>query len=148
VIYADAKTHLDQAVADGKLTADQEQAMLAKLKSHLDELVNGSGPKVSTKGAVAGPFGEAPARYLGLTPAELQARLVSGKTLAQVAAEKGKSVEGLKEAILTGAKTELDAAVAAGKVTAAQEQEMLAELESHLDDLVNGPALVRTHVHA
>jgi hypothetical protein len=111
-------------------------------------LVNGSGPKGSTKGAVGGPFGEAPARYLGLTPAELQARLVSGKTFAQVAAEQGKTVEGLKEAILTGAKTELDAAVAAGKVTAAQEQEMLAEIESHLDDLVNGTAFGRTHVHA
>jgi hypothetical protein len=148
VIYADAKTHLDQAVADGKLMADQEPEMLAELKSHLDELVNSTGPKVSTKGAVAGPFGEAPARYLGLTPAELQARLESGKTLAQVAADQGRSVAGLNEAILAGAKTKLNAAVAAGKMTAVQEQEMLADLESHLDDLVNGPVLVRTAVHA
>jgi hypothetical protein len=148
VIYADAKTHLDQAVADGKLPADQEPEMLAELKSHLDELVNSTGPKVSAKGAVGGPFGEAPARYLGLTTAELQARLESGKTLAQVAADQGRSVAGLNEAILAGAKTELNAAVAAGKMTAAQEQAMLADLESHLDDLVNGPVLVRTAVRA
>jgi hypothetical protein len=146
VIYANAKTHLDQAVANGKLTADQEQAMLAELKSHLDDLVNSTGPHMTVKGG--GPFGEAAAAYLGLTPAELRAQLESGKTLAQVAAEQGKSVDGLKAAILAGAKTDLDAAVAAGKITAAQEQKMLADLESHIDDLVNGVGLVRKTVTA
>ena len=35
---------LDQAVADGKLTAAQEATMLADLKSHVDDMVNRSGP--------------------------------------------------------------------------------------------------------
>jgi hypothetical protein len=148
VIYADAKTHLDQAVANGKITADEEQTMLAELKSHLDEIVNNAGPHVTVKGVGGGPFGEAAAAYLGLTPAELRAQLEGGKTLAQVAADQGKSVEGLKAAILAGAKTELDAAVVAGKITAAQEQKMLDELESHIDDLVNGAGLVRKTVTA
>ena len=148
VIYADAKTHLDQAVANGKLTADQEQTMLAELKSHLDDMVNSTGPHMTVKGVGGGPFGEAAAAYLGLTPAELRAQLESGKTLAQVAADQGKSVDGLKAAILAGAKTDLDAAVAAGKITAAQEQRMLADLEAHIDDLVNGVGLVRKTVTA
>jgi hypothetical protein len=147
VIYADAKTHLDQAVANGKLTADQEQTMLAELKSHLDDIVNNTGPRMTVKG-VGGPFGEAAAAYLGLTPAELRAQLENGKTLAQVAADQGKPVEGLKAAILAGAKTKLDAAVAAGRITAAQEQKMLDDLESHIDDLVNGAGLVRKTVTA
>jgi hypothetical protein len=148
VIYADAKTHLDQAVANGKLTADEEQTMLAELKSHLDDIVNSTGPHITVKGVGGGPFGEAAAAYLGLTPAELRAQLESGKTLAQVAADQGKSVEGLKAAIIAGAKTELDAAVAAGKITAAQEQQMLADLQSHIDDVVNGVGLVRKTVTA
>jgi hypothetical protein len=142
VIYADAKTHLDQAVANGKLTADQEQTMLTELKSHLDEIVNHGGPALTVKSAGGGPFGEAAAAYLGLTPPELRAQLESGKTLVEVASDQGKSVEGLKAAILAGAKNDLDAAVAAGKFTAAQEQTMLNDLESHLDDLVNGRGLV------
>ena len=148
VIYADAKTHLDQAVANGKLTADQEQTMLAELKSHLDDMVNSTGPHMTVKGVGGGPLGEAAAAYLELTPAELRAQLESGKTLAQVAADQGKSLEGLKAAILAGAKTDLDAAVAAGKITAAQEQRMLADLEAHIDDLVNGVGLVRKTVTA
>jgi hypothetical protein len=148
VIYADAKTHLDQAVANRKLTADQEQTMLTELKSHLDDIVNGTGPHMTVKGVGGGPFGGAAAAYLGLTPAELRAQLESGKTLAQVAADRGKSVQGLKAAILAGAKTDLDAAVAAGKITAALEQQMLADLESHIDDLVNDAGLVRHTVAA
>jgi hypothetical protein len=143
-MYADAKTHLDAAVAAGKLTADEEQAMLADLKSHLDDMVNNAGPHVFVKGGEGGgPFGDAAATYLGLTPDELRAQIEGGKTLAQVAVDQGKSVDGLKAAILAGAKADLDAAVAAGKLTAAQEQKMLAELQSHLDDIVNnsGPRL-------
>jgi polyhydroxyalkanoate synthesis regulator phasin len=148
VIYADAKTHLDQAVANGKLTSDQEQKMLAELKSHLDDIVNSTGPRITVKGAGGGPFGEAAAAYLGLTPAELRAQIEGGKTLAQVAADQGKSVDGLEAAILAGAKTELDKAVAAGKITAAQEQQMLDDLKAHLDDIVNGAPPVRATVAA
>ncbi len=140
-IYADAKAHLDQAVADGKLTAAQEQTMLSELKSHLDDLVNRTGgPPAGDRGPGKGPgpqFGAAAASYLGLTEAELRTQLESGKTLAQVATAQGKSVEGLKQAILTAAKTKLDADVAAGKLTAAQEQTMLDNLKAHIDDIVN-----------
>ena len=50
----------------------------------------------------------------------------------------------LEAAILAGAKQDLDQAVAAGKLTAAQEQEMLSRLQEHVDDIVNnaGPVSV------
>jgi len=43
-IYADAKAHLDKDVAAGKLTAAEETSMLASLQSHLDTMVNATGP--------------------------------------------------------------------------------------------------------
>jgi polyhydroxyalkanoate synthesis regulator phasin len=139
VMYADAKTHLDQAVADGKLTAAQEQTMLADLKSHLDDIVNRTGRPHGGPGLVVGgpPFGAAAASYLGLTANELRTQLQSGKTLAQIAAAQNRSLDGLKAAILAEAKSHLDQAVADGKLTADQAKTMLAELTSHLDDIVN-----------
>ena len=137
VILADATTHLDEAVAAGKLTATQEQTMLAGLKAHLDDIVNRSGPPPGGPGHGGPHFGAAAAAYLGLTEDALRTQLHSGKTLAQVASAQGKSVAGLKAAILAGAKTQLDKAVADGKITADQANTMLAELASHLDDLVN-----------
>ena len=43
-IYADAKAQLDKDVAAGKLTAAQETSMLSNLQSHLDDMVNATGP--------------------------------------------------------------------------------------------------------
>ena len=81
----------------------------------------------------------AAAAYLGLTPAALQADLEAGTTLAQVAAAtSGKSVDGLVAALVAAEKTELDAAVAAGRITAAQEASIVATLQQRVTDLVNG----------
>ena len=43
-IVADAKIHLDAAVAAGKLTAAQEASMLADLTSHVADMVDSTGP--------------------------------------------------------------------------------------------------------
>jgi polyhydroxyalkanoate synthesis regulator phasin len=136
VIYADAKSHLDEAVAAGKLTAAQEQTMLAELKSHLDDIVNNTGSPHG-KGAGVRIFGTAVASYLSLSESELRTQVESGKSLAQIATAQGKSIDGLKAAIVAEAKTHLDEAVAAGKITAAQAKAMLDKLTSHIDDLVD-----------
>jgi hypothetical protein len=49
-IVADAKAHLDAAVAAGKLTASQEANILADLSSHVADRVTSTGP-------TAGPHG-------------------------------------------------------------------------------------------
>jgi ribosomal protein L10 len=89
----------------------------------------------------AGHGGEvrAAAGYLGLTVAELRADLKAGKTLAQVAdATPGKSADGLVQALVAAAKAKLDAAVAAGKITAAQESQVLSRLTTLVTAVVNG----------
>lgn len=81
----------------------------------------------------------AAAAYLGLTDAELKADHDAGKTLAQVAAAtSGKSVDGLVAALVAAEKTELDAAVTAGKLTAAQEATIVPTLQQRFTDFVNG----------
>lgn len=138
VIYADAKTHLDAEVASGKITAAEAAQRLADLKSHLDDIVNRSGPPAGgPRGHGGPPFAAAAATYIGITAAQLGTELQSGKTLAQVATAHGKTVAGLKAAILADAKKHLDAEVAAGKLTQAQATARLTELAGKIDDLVN-----------
>jgi hypothetical protein len=81
---------------------------------------------------------DAAATYLGLTEDQLRTQLESGKSLADVAKSQGKSVDGLKQAILSGVQSKLDQAVKDGRLTSAQRDQMLADLKSHIDDLVNG----------
>jgi hypothetical protein len=140
-IVADAKAHLDAGVAAGDLTAAQEATMLSNLQSHIGDMVNSTGPPAggsSVPGRGPGdPATKAIADYLELTAAQIGSDLKGGETLAQIAAAQGKSVSGLEAAIVADAKTHLDAAVAAGNLTSAQEASMLSDLQSRVADMVN-----------
>jgi hypothetical protein len=79
------------------------------------------------------------ASYLGLTTAQLQTQLQSGKTLAQIAdAATGKSAKGLIAALVAAEKKELAGAVSAGRLTQAQANAIEANLEQRFTDFVNG----------
>jgi D-Tyr-tRNAtyr deacylase len=137
-LVASEKTVLDAQNAAGWLTDAQETSVLANLKNAITNLVN-NGPAVPGANHVGGGLDTA-ATYLGMTVSDLQAALKSGKTLADEAAAKGKTVDGLVQALLAPMKTELDKRVTAGDITAAQETTILNNQTTHLTDLVNGKA--------
>jgi hypothetical protein len=134
-IYADVQAHLDRAVANGRLSAAREQAILTRLKAHLDDIVNHAAPAFGRHAGLR--FGAAVAAYLGITPAQLRTELRAGRSLAQIATEHGKTVDGLKAVILDAVKARLDKAVSSGRLTSAQEKTILDRLSAHLDQLVN-----------
>jgi hypothetical protein len=137
---ADAKTRLDAAVADGRLASAQAASMLDDLKSHVDDMVDSTGPGPGGRGhrPGGGPVDAlAVAGYLGITAAQLRTQLEAGNSLADVAKAQGKTVAGLQDAIVAAATKRLDAAVADGKLTAAQKTEMLTRLKADLDDIVD-----------
>jgi hypothetical protein len=82
-----------------------------------------------------GPLAGA-AQYLGLTDSRLLSELRSGRSLAQVAKARGKSVTGLEQAMIASARTRLDRAVATGRLTKAQEQLLLSRLSARISRLV------------
>ena len=131
-----SEDRIDAAVAAGKITKAQGDAMKQRVAQGGMPLFGGGhhggfghrGPMSMT--AVAG--------YLGLTEAELHTQLESGKTLAQIAKDKGKTVDGLEKAIVAEAKKSLDAAVKAGTITQAQADGMLTQMTAHVDDMING----------
>jgi hypothetical protein len=128
---------IDAAVAAGKITKDQGEAMKQRAAQ------NGGLPLL---GGGHGGFGHhgpggglaAAAAYLGVTEAELHTQLESGKTLAEIAKANGKSVDGLEAAMTAELKSKLDAAVKAGRITRAQADAMLKQMSSRLADMVNG----------
>ena len=92
-------------VKSGKLTQKQADA----IKQH-----KGSDGPRRHELHVGGPFMEglqAAAKYLGLSDAQLRKQLQSGKSLAQVAKARNKSVDGLKTAIKDALQSKLDARV-------------------------------------
>lgn len=136
------KNRVDAAVEAGQLTKEQGNALKERIDSEEFPLLgrglhgpgmDGHGPGHVGRGEV---FASA-ASYLGLTEAELREQL-DGKTLAVLATDKGKSVSGLVDAMVAAAEKTIDAAVADGKLTKEQAEELKAGLEERMTGLVNG----------
>jgi hypothetical protein len=128
---------IDVAVSQGKLTKEQADA----LKKRAEQGTPFFGPGfrgVHLRFGGPGRLGGAAAKALGLTPAELRQEPQSGKTLAQIAKDKGKSVADLEKAMTADVKASLDKAVRNGLLTQAQADALLKQYTDHLDDLVNG----------
>ena len=140
------ENRVDAAVADGRLTKEQGDALKARIEAEDYPMLGGFG-----FGHHGGPgmraFGhlDAAAAYLGLTETELATELAGGKTLADVAKAKAKSVDGLVSALVADEKQELDAAVAAGRITRAQADEMLANAKQRFTDMASGTLPDRGH---
>ena len=126
---------IDAAVAAGRLTKEQGEALKERIQSEDFPLIFGGPHKV------VGIHGfaklEAAASYLGMSEVELRSQLGSGKTLAQVARDRGKSVDGLVDALVAALKERLDAKVAAGGLTRAQADEILSNAREHITAFVN-----------
>lgn len=80
----------------------------------------------------------AAAEYLATERVELRAELRKGSTLARIAASKGKSVEGLRAALLATIERRLDARVKAGKLSEDRKQRILARAPARIERLVHG----------
>jgi hypothetical protein len=86
---------------------------------------------------IATPGFRAAAGYLGMSAAQLQGELESGRTLAALAsATSGKSESGLIDVIVAAKKEMLAAARAAGSITAEREKAMTANLRKRVSKLV------------
>jgi hypothetical protein len=149
------KNRVDAAVEAGRITKAEGDRIKARIDAGEAPLFFG-GP-----GFGRGPGGfrhhdrdfehrrgaslEAAASYLGLTPAKLRAALEDGKTLAQVAKDRGKSVDGLVQAMLSEKTKGLDGAVKAGRLTKAERDDLVAGLKQRITDLVNGRFPPREH---
>jgi len=133
------KNRIDAAVQAGRLT----EAQGAELKERIDSgdglpLFGGIRPGGHGLGHT-GPFGnlDNAAAYLGLTEAELRDQLAD-KTLAEIAKDREKSVDGLVQVLATAAEKRIDEAVADGRLTEEQANELKSELDDRIEALVNG----------
>ncbi|MDQ1466959.1 MAG: hypothetical protein QOH10_1374, partial [Actinomycetota bacterium] len=81
---------------------------------------------------------DAAAKAIGISTATLRADLEGGKTIAQIAKSKGVAVKTVIDAMVAAAKTEIDADVKAGHLTADQAAKLKADLTQMITDRVNG----------
>ncbi len=136
------KNRIDAAVTDGRLTKEQGDAMKRRITAAAFPLF--IGPGFERGGHPLRGFGhhwgrdlDAAASFLGLSESELRASLESGKSLAQIAKDQGKSVDKLVDALVVATTKRLDEAVADGKLTKADRDKIVAGLKEQTAAMVN-----------
>lgn len=134
-----ASDTLAAAVADGTLSQERADALAARAQA------GDYGALLGGRGGPGGPGGrhggarveglhtamtEAAAQALGISADELRTALRDGQTVAELAAANGTTEQAVTDAALAAAKTQLDAAVAAGTLTQADADTIYADLEA------------------
>ncbi len=141
-----ARETVQQAVNDGVLTQKQADALLRRLDQQAPGALPFGGPFRGRgwrpgwhRGRGFGPvFGrqsvlDAAAKALGMTSQDLVAELKAGKSLADIAEEKGVVEDAVKRAVLDALKAQLDQAVKDGRLTQTQAEQMKTRMEQVLE---------------
>jgi polyhydroxyalkanoate synthesis regulator phasin len=136
----DVQKVIDALVAQAKQRLQQAEA---SLPSRITDMVNGKLPVGGGhrgergRGGIRAGLSEA-ATALGMTEADLGAALRSGKTIAQVANDKGVDVQKVIDAVVSAGSARIDEAVAAGNLTQEQGTARKAQLKTQVTAFVNG----------
>lgn len=139
-LVAAASERIDEAVADGKLDADEAAERKAGLEERVAEMVNrvpeeGFGERGGRRGHGGFLRGglDTIEETLGLSAEEIRAGFADGKTLADLAAEAGVSTDDLADALVAQATERLDEAVADGKLDEDRAATAKEQLEERID---------------
>lgn len=127
---------IDEAVTNGDLTQQQGDALKQRIA---DGHFFSFGNRHARIGRALFGHGEGLdtiASTLGITTDELQSELQSGSTLEQIITNHGSSVDTVVQALVAQAKTDLDQAVADGKLTQSQADQLLANLPDRLTQMI------------
>jgi polyhydroxyalkanoate synthesis regulator phasin len=131
------KNRVDEAVEAGRLTKEQADELKARIDADEYPLLFGRGGHGFGGHHMHVEVLSVAASYLGLTEAELRDEL-QDKTLAEIAKSKGKSVTGLVQKLVATQTKRIDEAVKDGRLTDEQATELKADLQKHMEALVNG----------
>jgi len=135
-LVAALRARYEAARAAGKISAERAQRLSSRAEQVVERIVNAVPKARALPRAQRGVLGIA-AAYLDLTRQQLAAELRAGKSLAQVATARGKSVDGLEAALVAPLKRKLDRAVASGRLESARAGTMLDRATKRIERLVN-----------
>ncbi|ABZ84109.1 conserved hypothetical protein [Heliomicrobium modesticaldum Ice1] len=155
-MVAAAQTRLDEAVACGRLSAEEaaqkKETMKQKIeavvdKKHTDKFAERAawkfGDMVKDKvgfrafGGFAGSSHfQVAADLLQMTRDELMTELKAGKSLEEVAQAKGVAKETLKAKLIESSQADIDKAVSDGRLTAEKAEQAKTNLEKRIDDML------------
>jgi len=149
-----ANDDITKALADKKITDDQAKKLRDGLAAEITTFVDRTWPTkpataprtaVPNVKAFLGDMLQTARDYLGgVTLQDITAAMRSGKSLGDIANDKGKSRDGLVQALTTAANTRIDKAVADQKLTAEQATTLKTKLSAEIATFVDRKSPAKT----
>ena len=131
-IVAAEQARLDEAVAEGKITQEQADDILARHTEIATEWINTGenpvSPQCRRKENVARHWVKIAAETVGISAEDFVDALRAGQTPAQIAEANGSSGQAIIDAIVADAQVRLDQAVADGKISQEEADQRLADI--------------------
>jgi uncharacterized protein (DUF433 family) len=145
---ADLSAQIDAAVADGRLSEERAAALLGRLDDAVERTLNVQRPNAPR---IQHPVAQRGARLLiattaemsGLEVADVVQALRDGATLAEIAAEHGVDSNAVIQAALAQTAETLQVAVAEGRITQEQMDQVLAKAPEFYAEAMNRALPVR-----
>lgn len=138
VIIKQMTERIDAGVKAGKLTAEKAD----KIKANMDQRVS---EQINRKGPMKGHFqhrrhmdNSELLALLKMDAETFRTEIKSGKSLADIAKERGVSEKQLKEVMIKQMTERIDASVKAGRLSEEKAAEMKSRMETHIDDMIAG----------
>jgi hydroxyethylthiazole kinase-like sugar kinase family protein len=146
----------NEAVANGDITQERADEILANVETRITEAINSENPIRDGIGGRVEDFRNARPNVdrvfrdaleeTGLTREEIRTQLEGGATMRQLLTDAGLDVAALTAETLANAQTRLDEAVANNRITAEQAATRLSELEARINELLDKTFTPRTEL--
>lgn len=152
-LVAEHEARIDQAVEDGRLSAEKAEEVRAAVADRVEGMVNGDHPtsiapfgmdRFHGRGGFNGfgfkhHFGlDAITEGINLSVDELRERLADGSTLAEIADDQGVATDTLIDALLFDLDEKLDVLVADERLTRERADEIRERSASMIESMING----------
>lgn len=124
---------IDQKVADGKITAEQAD----KLKQSMAERIKDDLNRTGTQMDRGMGYIEDLAGFIGISKEDLLAARRSGKSMVQIAGEKGITEQQLVDHMMAKFNSKIDLKAADGKITAEQAEQLKQSMAERIKACLN-----------
>ncbi|AIF52515.1 DUF2680 domain-containing protein [Pelosinus sp. UFO1] len=132
--------HMEERAKEGKLPENKKSYTRADIEKHVSDMMNGKGNMHHNHGQMHhAPVDKTKLlELLKMSDESLKNEIKTGKTLVEIAKEQGVSEETLKTTLVEQMLQRIEKGVKAGRISADQAEQMKANIEKHVSDMMNG----------
>lgn len=134
---AEATEQINQAVADGRITQERADVMLQNVEEWVTAAINGDLPRGGRFGDRERVILDAITEATGLAPQQIAQQVRDGATLAEVISANGGDVDAIIDLAVQTATDRINQAVANGRISQDEANELLTNLDSTITELFN-----------